>query len=469
MICNLLMRSPLTFGRYLTVREVVEQFANARPPGIFKPLYLDQLFKYYHESKLDFSFPALPSWKKGLDDEDIEEDVGGLEGREEGREIGGGGEDMQHDDLLGEAITAHHQQDIQNLVRSQILDPTSLGHVYQFPGSQPVSFSRENMHFLEHKRYYVTWKADGTRYMLLTMQDGVYLISRSFEVRRLQMRLPLWGLSKDKKPSFKFLPQNGTLLDGEMVVDEDAGTGEKKRRFYAYDLMSMDGKKLTDLPFKQRYAYIEDFILSPRKLEQVAMAREKGAYPYHMYKYEEECFKMRRKSFYPLHASEAVLTNLIPKLLHESDGLIFQDWEERYEPLTCPSLLKWKYSHLNSVDFLLQSQGKGEENESSLYVQSGGRPWLLEGAKVMFPDHVDLLDYDSKIIECSSSPEFVESQTWIFMRGRVDKDTPNDIKVYRKVVDSIKDNIDDDEIVQYTKKAATNALYDRDRNRKINI
>ena len=43
---------------------------------------------------------------------------------------------------------------------------------------------------LEEKLYYVTWKADGTRYMVVLMQDGVYLINRSFEVRRVQMHFP---------------------------------------------------------------------------------------------------------------------------------------------------------------------------------------------------------------------------------------------------------------------------------------
>jgi mRNA capping enzyme, catalytic domain len=34
----------------------------------------------------------------------------------------------------------------------------------------------------------VTWKADGTRYMLLLCKWGVYVIDRSFRIRRVQMR-----------------------------------------------------------------------------------------------------------------------------------------------------------------------------------------------------------------------------------------------------------------------------------------
>ena len=34
----------------------------------------------------------------------------------------------------------------------------------------------------------VTWKADGTRYMLVLMRWGTYLIDRKFAIRRVQVR-----------------------------------------------------------------------------------------------------------------------------------------------------------------------------------------------------------------------------------------------------------------------------------------
>ena len=56
-----------------------------------------------------------------------------------------------------------------------------------FPGSQPVSLNRQNLGLLRQERYMVTWKADGTRYMLLIMMSGTYLVDRSFKVRRVQV------------------------------------------------------------------------------------------------------------------------------------------------------------------------------------------------------------------------------------------------------------------------------------------
>ena len=57
-----------------------------------------------------------------------------------------------------------------------------------FPGSQPVSLDRQNLSLLHSERYWVTWKADGTRYMLLILHHGTYLVDRSFKVRRLQVQ-----------------------------------------------------------------------------------------------------------------------------------------------------------------------------------------------------------------------------------------------------------------------------------------
>ena len=47
------------------------------------------------------------------------------------------------------------------------------------------------MAMLSQRLYYVTWKADGTRYMMLLCRDGCYVIDRNFKFRRLQMRFPL--------------------------------------------------------------------------------------------------------------------------------------------------------------------------------------------------------------------------------------------------------------------------------------
>lgn len=132
------------------------------------------------------------------------------------------------------------------------------------------------------------------------------------------------------------------------------------------------------------------------------------------YEYDREPFGVRKKEFYPLDKADKVIHDLIPKLSHESDGLIFQGkadssiraedvatasgrvpglgggqdrWisgclpgpalrtalpkeapvlpqagaEDPYVPGTFDDLLKWKFSHLNSVDLLLKVGPKARE------------------------------------------------------------------------------------------------------------
>jgi mRNA-capping enzyme len=65
-------------------------------------------------------------------------------------------------------------------------------------------------------RYFVTWKADGTRYMMLVTKWGCYLIDRSGGVRRVTMRFPTLLPPEKGKPEYPVGPPHmWTLLDGE--------------------------------------------------------------------------------------------------------------------------------------------------------------------------------------------------------------------------------------------------------------
>ena len=158
-------------------------------------------------------------------------------------------------------------------------------------------------------------------------------------------------------------------------------------------------------------------LMKVRRKERALMAERdaksgaRGAYPAR-YTYAEEPFSIRRKEFWPLSRMEYLLSSFIPTLSHESDGLIFQvpglpcmppsacgallylslwpavpclipaagcqrksccyqlstelsvlvvqSYSEPYVSGTDFNLLKWKFAHLNSVDFLLRSTLQGQ-------------------------------------------------------------------------------------------------------------
>ena len=462
MVCSYLLRHSRNIPQWHRVEDVLGVFAAARSPGIYKPLYLNSLYDYYHqEVPAGWQPPPLPQWKGALEAEDRE--AGGTLSKEVWmRARVEEGEAMAHEDLVGESIPPDQHWLIQKIV-CDICQGHGLsrnGRDFRFAGSQPVSLALENIGRLKEIEYKVTWKADGTRYLMLILEDGTYLLDRTNIVRRVQMRWPSLSPPRpDGGPRVGKI-HYGTILDGEMVVDEDLATGQKERRFLIFDMLCFNNHNLCGEPFVQRHKMIAEQIVAPRKEERRLMssggwvARDGQRHPYPMhYQYDEEPFFVRRKEFYDLSASEKILRDLIPnQLTHESDGLILQPAQDRYVPGTYHDLLKWKYAHMNSVDFYLRAfQAPGEAEPTVELQVLDDRPEsktanvTLEGQGVVFPDSLNVMDFHQLIVECSWSPELGK---WRFMRTRPDKDIPNAYRTYTKVWESIQDNIGEEQLLE---------------------
>mmetsp|Transcript_29727 Transcript_29727/g.57159 ORF Transcript_29727/g.57159 Transcript_29727/m.57159 type:complete len:723 (-) Transcript_29727:314-2482(-) len=473
----------------MTVAAAVSVFASVRPPGIYKEGYLAQLFQYYHEERPDcVPRPDTPPWKAndsapleppfeapagdlfGPDNLDYTQTplrspvpipqlppgsqpappqqwLGARGGAAHGipppcntqdtvEAVGADAPEgtLSHEDLIGELVVGVQQHELQRVVL-WALGLSTKSHV--FPGSQPVSLASSNMALLETLDYRVTWKADGTRYMLLLMHDGAYLIDRKFTFRRVQMRFPLPSQLKSRNPADKPDRHHVTLMDGEMVVDEDVCSGVATRRYLVYDVACVhQSAAVRSLPFSQRYEIIERDIVQPRKALQMKMDSvppgSKGKYLF-----AQEPFRVRRKGFWPLAYARKVLTDFKQQLTHESDGLIFQAAQDPYVPFTCQQLLKWKPADMNSVDFFL-SAPPGQPPRIAVGGSGATKLVYQEGAKLIFPPGVDVCDYHGLIIECAWDKLM---KAWSFMRTRPDKETPNHISTFEKVWASIEDNI----------------------------
>ncbi|KAL4612007.1 hypothetical protein ACB092_08G167400 [Castanea dentata] len=413
MIVHYIMRS--LFPASVSVTQAINVFAEARPPGIYKLEYIDALYAFYHEKKpRDIVVcPPTPEWKRSSDAA-----VAPLHETTHGEET-----DvviMSNDDVLGDEIPRDQQDAMRSFCYQTLRLGVGVRGNSQFPGSHPVSLNKDNLQLLRQHYYYTTWKADGTRYMMLITMDGCYLIDRNFNFRRVQMRFPCREQTHDY-----------TLLDGEMVIDSIKKTDKKERRYLIYDVMAINKVSVTELPFYERWKLLEKEVIEPRNYERANILQCRNPY----YRYDLEPFRVRRKDFWLLSTVNKVLEL---KLSHESDGLIFQGWDDPYVPRTHEGLLKWKFANMNSVDFLFEVNG---DNHQLLFLHERGRKRLMEGYRVAFEDGVDPSSYSGKIIECSWDSEKDE---WIFMRIRLDKSTPNDINTYKKVVRSIRDNITKD-------------------------
>ena len=74
-----------------------------------------------------------------------------------------------HDDVFGDRCSRAKRAEI----RAVALWLCGAVSSSRFPGSQPVSWRAITWRSSSAREYRVTWKADGTRYLLLLMRDGL--------------------------------------------------------------------------------------------------------------------------------------------------------------------------------------------------------------------------------------------------------------------------------------------------------
>ena len=57
------------------------------------------------------------------------------------------------------------------------------------------------------------------------------------------------------------------------------------------------------------------------------------------------------KEMFHVWQAGTIFDNILNKLQHENDGLIFTTKASPYYPGTCEHIFKWKPMHLNTIDF----------------------------------------------------------------------------------------------------------------------
>lgn len=259
-------------------------------------------------------------------------------------------------------------------------DTTSNCH--RFPGPQPVSIERRHFPLLTRQPYFVCEKTDGTRHFLVSMDSGIFLVNRAFDIAKVQgVRVP-----KD------------TLLDGELVK-----TRAGKTLFLIFDAMRIKGESLMVQPLNSR-------------LEK-ARAVVKG-----IIKTASAPFEMRVKTMVPLGSPIQDLNSFD----YETDGLVFTPVEEPIRTGTHETLFKWKPHDRITVDFELKL-GK------DLCVQDRGIPYKeaelhVQNQKKDLPD--------GTIVECGYG-----DLGWFVEKIRTDKTYANNRRTYFRTCVNLRERI----------------------------
>ena len=359
----------------------------------------------------------------------------------------------------------------------------------RFPGSQPVSFERKHLDGSDpnspfRRFYYAAEKTDGVRYMLLVAGGrGAYMVDRNFEFRRLPaMHFP----SRRRAYCASEAPLaelSDTLLDGELVLDTKSGGGGNALRYLAYDACAVGGKALTQQPLPIRLLHARRELLAPRY-----RAMHEG------HDFSSEPFPIELKDFFEMGALEHIFEQVstgeaagdgllhaykdpLRSLAHGNDGIIFTPVEDTYEDGTCRQLLKWKPAEMNSIDFQLATEWRGEVGEPNptprfkLRIASNGVLQQEPFGWITFPPNGPYshdrfaadADADRRIVECVWDAEldcfeYAEGDpTWdnpIICRGgwrcervREDKDLPNDKRVVQSVQQSAQDGVTKEQLM----------------------
>ena len=336
-----------------------------------------------------------------------------------------------------------------------------------FPGAQPVSFARKHFTELQQKDYYMCEKTDGIRCLL-------YLTEMDFANGPTETQFLI-----DRKNDYYYIPENalhlplqgdlqgyhrGTLLDGELVLQKMPG-GKERLMYLIFDMLCLDQKSIMNRQLDVRLGKIKAFVYEPWKELQKRYPEDVAAQP----------FQLQMKDMQLPYGAEMMFKDIIPRLPHGNDGLIFTCKETPYQPGTDPHILKWKPPHENTIDFRLQLGDFPEEKDADgvSYEDFDAKPEIelrvnygRDGGYKFFaklsPTDTEWeackalnQQLDGRIVECFRNPI---DATWRpklepdgSPRFRDDKTDANHISVVESVLDSIEDAVSEQDLISHAR------------------
>lgn len=374
-----------------------------------------------------------------------------------------------------------------NILRGEIADLLERGGNTSFPGAQPVSFARKHLRELRQRDYYVCEKSDGIRCLMYfttgpvrdsegqfiydmngnqEMTEMHYLIDRKNDYYWVQgLHFPRAQEVPGKEIEWGSHHVN-TLIDGELLWDVYPD-GRRTLKFLVFDCLYLENQNLMGRTLDKRLAYFMDKLYAP-----YAALRKK---------YPEDCegfaFSLEKKSFQFGYGTQMMFKDILPKLPHGNDGLIFTCVGTPYKFGTDEHIMKWKPADENTIDFKMglefplmdagddddDVQIDGGEDFSeydydampkfTLHVNHGDRDYrpfeamfaTLEEWQVMKEWSIEKQDgLDGQIVECHKD----DQNRWRFNRFREDKPDANHISTVEKVLESIEDSVSEEELIE---------------------
>ncbi|KAI0118680.1 mRNA capping enzyme [Nemania sp. FL0031] len=338
-----------------------------------------------------------------------------------------------------------------------------------FPGAQPVSFTRKHLDELRRENYYVCEKSDGMRYLLYMTSDEQgqevhYFIDRKNDywfINRGNLHFPLPG------DQMKF--HTATVLDGELVMDT-LSDGRKEPRYLVFDCLVLNSQVLMNRELGKRLGYFQEQVFKPYRRLMDEYPEERDYQP----------FFVDQKDMQLAYGIEKMFKEVIRNLKHGNDGLIFTCLKSDYKPGTDPHILKWKDADENTVDFVWKftfqtvepDEFERSEGYTTPFIDYEAKPAieLLANHGGGWPDgyrhyaEMHLEDSEWEILKSLGDPldervveAYMDTQKrWRFYRFRDDKSDGNHISVVNSVIESIRDGVKKEDLLDAAKSIRDN-------------
>jgi hypothetical protein len=185
--------------------------------------------------------------------------------------------------------------------------------------------------------YKVTWKADGTRYLVyIKGENEIYAIDCDNNVFQLPLKFPRKD-SLDEHVS-------ETVIDVDMITEKDIVNGRTwyNNKMFIFDIIIHEGEKIGKESYDKRYFAINQFLTSPRS--QAIKKRLSEKEPIYVF----------RKTVYNISKSEFILGPEFRETTKHVDSLIFQPSEEPYTCGSSTNLLEWNPKSSVTKEFLME-------------------------------------------------------------------------------------------------------------------
>ncbi|CAG8496203.1 10018_t:CDS:2, partial [Paraglomus brasilianum] len=226
-------------------------------------------------------------------------------------------------------------------------------------------------------------------------------------------------------------------------------------KLLAFDCLAFMGKSLLERPLTKRLGYLCESLIKPYAAHRKSNPGIATGQP----------FVVEVKQMELSYGVLKVFDEVIPKLKHKNDGLIFTSAVAEYIPGTCEKMLKWKPANENSIDLLLEVQ----------YPKTKGRPdytvkpqfilkkWLRRNEHAFFSEMTvtdeewentfrNIPNLSGRIVEAVYDPTADSRAPWKFLRFRDDKEHANHSSVVTKIQESIRDAVAKEQLIAHAPK-----------------